>query len=289
MEKTLVGKDGWLFLKNDSCRELEVHCNNLYLVNDSLLKDRYTSFKHKFFMTIFPNKSLVYSDYLPSNYIVKYRPGFDTYKRVLGDCLLDGYEVLKGLPDTYYKTDTHINFRGAYLVYCDWIRHVNQRFSLCLPVPNHTVVGTEVQSLSELNVGIGDLTWDSNRGSIVIERMSDLYFRSDTVEFPYMTYTITRDGPIRLLLPTLEDVTNTRIGATLDWAIVSACILFKRNTGAVSKRAVIFYDSFLLSTMSLYMNLFNETYMVKNIYDPSLVKKINPDFVFEFRVERFLF
>jgi hypothetical protein len=104
-----------------------------------------------------------------------------------------------------------------------------------------------------------------------------------------MTYTITNDGPIRLLLPTLEDVTNTRIGATLDWAIVSACILFKRNTGAVSKRAVIFYDSFLLSTMSLYMNLFNETYMVKNIYDPSLVKKINPDFVFEFRVERFLF
>ena len=32
--KTLIGKDGYLFLINDSGRELEVHCNNVLLVGD---------------------------------------------------------------------------------------------------------------------------------------------------------------------------------------------------------------------------------------------------------------
>jgi len=35
--------------------------------------------------------------------------------------------------------------------------------------------------------------------------------------------------------------------------------------------------------------MFEEVYMIKNTYDETLVDKINPDFVFEFRVERFLF
>ena len=35
MDKTLIGKNGYLFLQNDSCRELDVHCNNLCLVNDN--------------------------------------------------------------------------------------------------------------------------------------------------------------------------------------------------------------------------------------------------------------
>ena len=33
MEKTLIGKEDYLFLINDSCKELEIHCNNLNLVD----------------------------------------------------------------------------------------------------------------------------------------------------------------------------------------------------------------------------------------------------------------
>ena len=36
--KTLIGKDNYLFLTNDSAKELEVHCNNLNLVQDKSLQ-----------------------------------------------------------------------------------------------------------------------------------------------------------------------------------------------------------------------------------------------------------
>ena len=288
MEKTLVGKEGWLFLKNDACRELEVHCNNLCLVAETFQRDRYARHMKKFLMTIFPNKSYLYSDQLPAGYTAKYRPGFDIYKKIFGDRLLDGYKVLKGVAETYYKTDTHVNFLGACLIHNAWILNINQQFGLSIPVPEHTIIRNEVASLSELTIGIGDLTWDSNRGSIALDSTADVYFKSDTVESLYMTYKIAVDGPIRLLGPTLEDITETHVGATLDWSIVSPCILFKKNPGGVSKKVLIFYDSFLCSTLSLYLNLFAATYMAKTIYDPVLVDKINPDLVFEFRVERFL-
>lgn len=29
VEKTLIGKNGYLFLKNDESKELEIHCNNI--------------------------------------------------------------------------------------------------------------------------------------------------------------------------------------------------------------------------------------------------------------------
>jgi hypothetical protein len=288
MEKTLVGKDGWLFLQNDSCRELEVHCNNLCLSNEHFQRDRYASHMEKICLIIIPNKSYVYSQYLPAEYVVKYRPAFDMYKNIFGDRMLDGYDILKGLPETYYKTDTHINFCGAYLVYCAWIQHVNKLFDLSLPLPDHTIIREEVPSLSNLQIGVGDLTWDSNCGSIVIDSTADVFFRSETVESIYISYKISADGPIKLLEPTLEDITETHEGAIMDWSIVSKYILFKKNPTGIAKKVIIFYSSCLLSTMSLYMNLFSETYMVKNIYDPMLVNQINPDLVFEFRVERFL-
>ena len=38
INKTLIGKDDYLFLNNDSSKELEVHCNNVNLVQDKNLK-----------------------------------------------------------------------------------------------------------------------------------------------------------------------------------------------------------------------------------------------------------
>ena len=289
MEKTLVGKDGWLFLKNDGCKELEVHCNNLCIPNEARQRSRYSPHLDKYCITIFPNKSFMYAAYLPDEYPVKYRPGFDVYKNIFGDRLLDGCEVLKGEDETFYKTDTHINFRGAYLVYCSWIRHVNQLFSLNLQAVDIPIIRKTVPSLSGLGIGIGDLTWPLNCGSTIIADTSDVYFYSDTAvaESPYMKYRVGA-GSIRLLTSALEDITDSYNGKLLDWPILSSCILFIRNAGAIGKRVLIFYDSFLISTMSLYMNIFNETYMAKKIYDPALVDLVKPDYVFEFRAERFL-
>ena len=57
--KTLIGKNHWLFLQNDSAKELEVHNNNLCLVDDSFYH-KYANTKHKYFLTVFPNKSYLY-------------------------------------------------------------------------------------------------------------------------------------------------------------------------------------------------------------------------------------
>jgi len=51
---------------------------------------------------------------------------------------------------------------------------------------------------------------------------------------------------------------------------------------------VIIYDSFLLPTLWLYLRMFEEVYMSKHIFTESIIDKINPDYVFEFRIERFL-
>jgi len=77
--KTLIGKEGYLFLQNDECNELLVHCKNLDLIQDKQLKQ----YKHidKTLIIIYPNKSLIYKEYLPDGYNIKYRPGLEIYKK----------------------------------------------------------------------------------------------------------------------------------------------------------------------------------------------------------------
>jgi hypothetical protein len=94
MNKTLIGKEGYLFLQNDSARELEVHDKNLCLVKDDFYK-KYENIKNKFFLVVFPNKSYIYSKFLPENYNMIYRPGFDIYKKYFNEHILDGYSILK--------------------------------------------------------------------------------------------------------------------------------------------------------------------------------------------------
>ena len=76
--KTLIGKNGYLFLQNDSCKEIEVHNNNLCLVDLQFYK-RYETILDKFLFIVIPNKSLIYAEHLPDIYNLQYRPGFDLY------------------------------------------------------------------------------------------------------------------------------------------------------------------------------------------------------------------
>ena len=291
MYKTLIGKNNYLFLQNDSARELEVHSDNLSL--DCNFHKKYEPIINKFLMIVFPNKSYIYKDFLPDNYDLKYRPGFEVYSNYLQNHILDGYELLKDIDDTYYKTDTHINSKGALIIYFEFIKKINQLFNLNISECNYTCTKQNVESLSSLNLGIGDLTWSNNLGDQQLESLSDTYYEIVDNEQLYMRYIFTESGELK----TFEYIDNTMIDKTcdninklLDWQIVSSYILFKKNnTSGNNYKIVIFYDSFLLSTLHLYMNLFYEVYCVKNIFNMDIVKLIQPDYVFEFRVERFLF
>jgi len=291
MYKTLIGKDNYLFLQNDSARELEIHNDNLSLVDCNFYK-KYEHIIDKFLIIVFPNKSYIYKYFLPDNYNLKYRPGFDIYNNYLQNRMLDGYEILKDIDDSYYKTDTHINTKGALIIYYEFIKKINILFNININACNYLCSKRNVDSLNSLNLGIGDLTWSNNLGDQQLESLSDTYYEIVDNEQIYMRYIFTEFGELK----TFEYVDNTMIDKTcdninklLDWQIISSYILSKKNrTNGNNYKVIIFYDSFLCSTLHLYMNLFYEVYCVKNIFDIDIINLIQPDYVFEFRVERFL-
>jgi len=292
MQKTLIGKDGYLFLQNDSARELDVHNKNLCLIKNSL--SRFDSIKHKYMITVFPNKSFLYKRFLPDGFDMKYRPGFDTYKKYFDSQIIDGYEILKNETDVYYKTDTHINLKGAYIMYCIFIKEANKIFNLGIVSKVCKIECTNTDNLSSIGVGIGDLTWPSNLGHQSIQSTLDTYYYSDDICALYCKHKIQKnDGQVAFFLfenNKLCNKTNSLDGEILSWHHVSKYILYKNNSykKLPEKKIVIFYDSFLLSTLSLYMEIFNEVFLVKSTTNFELINHISPDYVFEFRTERFL-
>jgi hypothetical protein len=292
MHKTLIGKDGYLFLQNDSARELEVHNNNLSLVSNNFY-EKYEKIKDKFLLIVFPNKSYLHPEFLPDGYNLKYRPGFDIFKNYFNENILDGYQFLKDIDDVYYKTDTHINNKGSLIIYNEFINKINQLFNLNISTQNYLYNKIEVDNLISLEIGVGDLTWDLNLGDQVLETQKDTYYEIIDNQQLYVKYTFNDMSEIKTLEyidNTLIDKTSDNVNKSLDWNIISKYILFKQNINCDNKlKVIIFYDSFLCSTLQLYMNLFYEVYFVKTYFDNNIINIVNPDFIFEFRVERFLF
>ena len=282
--KTLIGKKNYLFLINDASKELEVHCDNLNLVKNKNLP--HIKFDN-YMLIVFPNKSLYYKEYLPDNYEIKYRPALESYKLILKDKMMDGFDFLKDIDDCYYKTDTHINLKGNYVIYLEFIKKFNANYGLNLIAKNINLQVMMNIELSSLNLGIGDLTWETNLGKQELTEKKDNYYYSDDVEKFYMSYQI-KNNKYVFYDYSLSDKTNELVNKLVDWSIISKYIVYKKNTDKKFK-VIIFYDSFLLSILPLYMELFEEVYMVKNVYNNTLIDLIKPDYVLEFRVERFLF
>jgi hypothetical protein len=282
--KTLIGKNNYLFLINDSGRELDVHCENLNLIKDIKLS-RY-SFDN-FCIVIFPNKSYLYRDFLPSTYDAKYRPAFELYQSKFNNKIMDGYELLKYEKDVYYKTDTHINLKGNYIIYKHFIHKINNLFDLRL-LPKQINIQSKTCFLEQF--GIGDLTWPINLGDQKLEDISDIYFYSDDIIDFYNFYKIQKNKNILFLNYELIDETEILEQQFVDWNIMSNYIIYIKNTEKEDcrKKIIIFYDSFLLNILPLYFELFYEVYMIKASYNNGLINLIKPDYVFEFRVERFL-
>jgi len=287
----LIGKNGYLFLQNDSSKEIKIHCENLCLVNDPSL-NRYTHYKDKYFFVVFPDKSYICNDFLPDCFHSKYRPGFQIYKEYFKDKILDGYEVLKDIDDIYYKTDSHMNLKGAYEIYCKFMDSFNETStSIKLDKQILTIEKKEVSSLNNLGVGIGDLMWYSNLGNQTLLSTTDNYYYSNNLPEIYLKYKIVETGELRIMAlenKTLVDKTVNYLNTAITWPTLSCNIIYKKNKGKPKYKCLIFYDSFLLSTLSLYLELFEDMYLAKSTFHKELIDAINPDYIFEFRIERFL-
>jgi hypothetical protein len=276
--KTLVGKHGYLFLQNDESKELDIHCNNVSRVFDPSLS-RYTFSNYHLF--VYPDKSILYRHFLPDTYQAIYRPALDIYQRHFKDRCIDLYELLSH-EDTYYKTDTHINGKGSYLVYQCFIRYLR---SLHLEPPEKKLELEPCECiLQTLPYGVGDLTWPSNLGNVTLDDPQDVFYRNESMLFVHH-YKICSCASVRFLNNTLQDVTATLEGQLVTWDIISNYIIHIQNPGP---RILIFYDSFLLQSLALYFDFF-DIYFVKDVYSNDIIKTIQPEYVFEFRIERFLF
>ena len=285
--KTLIGKNGYLFLTNDSAKELEVHCNNLNMVTPWRLSQYNFD---KFLLLIYPDKSVMHKEFLPDEYVCQYRPGLDAYKSSLQTKLVDLYDVLGTNIDNYYKTDTHINFKGNYTAYLHFVSIVNKQFNLNIE-PILITISSKQCFLAMLSEGIGDLTWPSNLGEQLLTDTNDTYYYCDDIQPFYNSYKLKADGNIRCLLPSnLDDCTDVLAadGRFIEWKTVSEYILHNKNNTGVSAKVLIFYDSYLLNALPLYLNMFTEVFFSKSIYSPHIIELTSPDYVFEFRAERFL-
>ena len=291
MSKTIIGKNGYLFLRNDSCEELKVHCNNLLLLKDDFYQ-KYEKYFNKLLIVVFPDKSYVCKEHLPDSYIAQYRPAFNLYNKYFKNHIIDGYEHLQNINDTYYKTDTHINFKGSYIIYKAFVRKINELFQLNIFEDNIEIIKKDCTDLSIAVLGFGDLVNSRNLGEQILSCNNDTYYYSPEINDIYMKLKINVDNNIKLYIfenNILYDKTIEENENILNWYIVSKYIIYNKNNDCLNdKKVLIFYDSFLLSTLQLYINMFSEVYLYKSIFRTDLCEHINPDLIFEFRVERFL-
>ena len=295
MIKTLIGKDNYLFLYNDSSKELEFHCQNV-----STLKpyhyNNYIQNINKLLITIFPDKSIIYNQYLPDEYSNKciYRENFKQLHNQLPNNIHNPFIYLKNIPDCYYTTDTHINFKGAYEVYKNSIHQFNELFSQNIQIKeiNMDCIHLEKdKGLVSLCVGIGDLMWKTNCGDIILEDISDNYYYSNNIPEFYCKYKIQKDNIFDMKFYDYENNNKTEdlIDNIISWDIISQYIITTKNDNVTNKfKVLIFYDSFLLSTMILYMETFYECIFIKRPYTIDLINKNHSDYILEYKVERFL-
>ena len=289
MIKTLIGKDNYLFLYNDSSKEIEFHCQNI-----SCLKpyhyNNYIKNIDKLMITIFPDKSIIYNEYLPDEYSNKciYRSNFNQLYNEIPNNIHNPFIYLKNISDCYYKTDTHINFKGAYEVYKNFIFSQNIKFK---EINMECMYLNKDYGLFSLQIGIGDLTWKTNCGDIILQDISDTYYYStDIIEF-YCKYKIQTENIFDMKFYDYEnnDKTEELIDNIVSWNILSSHVITTKNDKVNNKfKVLIFYDSFLLSTMVLYMETFYECIFIKRPYTINLVNKYYSDYILEYKVERFL-
>ena len=283
--KTLIGKNNILFLCNDSAEELDVHCSNKLKIHDLSLS-RYTFNNYSLF--VYPDKTVIFKYDLPDNYVCKYRPALDIYKDKFKDKIHDLYDILKIETDVYYKTDTHINIKGNYLVYKYFIEIINKELNINIKPKIVELLKTTCE-LKTLPYGIGDLTWESNLGNQILTNIDDTFYYHNEITWFYNKYRIQPDTNIRILNYNNVDCTSNLVGEMVDWNIISKNIIHVHNTDKVQLRIIIFYDSFLLHVLPLYFSLFNDVYFIKNPYSNEIIEMIKPNYVIEFMIERFLF
>ena len=143
------------------------------------------------------------------------------------------------------------------------------------------------------------MLFKENIGDLVINNTIDTYYYTDDIPYFYTKYLIDNNEKIiydntKIFFIKAEnnkiiDYTTKLVGNYTTWDIISKHIIFVENESIKNnKKILIFYDSFLLHSIQLYFNLFKYTFFSKTSISDEIIEILKPDYIFEFRVERFL-
>lgn len=290
--KTLIGKDDFLFLVNDANHEIEQHYGNLTRspINPDMIRAIKNNFT-KYMLINIPDKCLIYKNYLP-NYVLLTPPvrrGLDLMRSYLDDHILDMLPQLEN-KDMYYKTDTHINMNGLVCVYENTIDKINSLFNQHIECKRFIIKLREAE-LSFLQIGFGDLTWESNKGDLIVNPL-DHYYYTDTIRPFYYKYELKNKNSdwydLQLFDYEFNNQTQTLSGQIVSWNILSDYILITKNPSGYGLKVIIFYDSMLTLSLDLWMQTFRECIFCKSILNESVVTHFNHDLILQFNIERFL-
>lgn len=284
--KTLFGKEDYLFLINDASKSLENHCNNISIFNFNYINVYYKYIESKkilFFM--FPDKEIICKDYLPDKYKIINRDKMNYYKLNFFDLFYDSSKLFD--VNDFYKTDTHINLKGMLKFYNEVCKIISEKLNINIKTRYFDIKMKEV-------IGNGDLIQGVNIGTNIAKKIKEkLYYIEDDISIINGIYSkkkiYYKNNNIKLLDKNLKNISDNYDKKSLYWNDIKHLIFYSKNENIYNNiKVVIFYDSFLASTLNLYTELFNEVYMIKNIFNTKFIEYINPDFVLEFRIERFL-
>ncbi len=167
LANTIIGKDNWLYINTFSENYTYINGNNNYKENITHIKKSINNVKKmcdkhniKLFILILPNKSSIYTEFLP-DYIIK-KSGLENYNylknllREYSDILImPGDEILEAKSKydfpIYYQQDTHWNKVAAYEASKVIIKKIQKYY------PNYKEYPENLLQIHKHNVGDGDL------------------------------------------------------------------------------------------------------------------------------------
>ncbi len=160
--KTIVGKDGFLFLGNmyesvidkaEGTYKYDPQALSIWIGKLKHIEDWYRSRGIEFILVVAPNKSSIYPEMLPSSIV--YKKGQTITDDIVKQAQDNNISILdlrnelrehKGDGRLYFKTDTHWNDLGSSVGYKATIRFLNQMYHKEYKIPKYTMAKVQEPS-----------------------------------------------------------------------------------------------------------------------------------------------
>lgn len=163
-DKVFKGKEGWLFYSQTQLKHTQSlmpatsQFNQNWLQAINAIKAQTEKYGGKFYILVAPDKSQVYSEFLPDNIIYqREHRRSDSFARVAKKegliylDMLDQFLAEKDSTQLYYKTDTHWTYDASYLAYRELMQAMNQ----VVVQPEHLFRKKHVLEIGDLSRMLG--------------------------------------------------------------------------------------------------------------------------------------